>query len=300
MQLPDRQFRICSPQQARIGASAAVALAQTVLTGVAGEQARTNQKSRQAPVVQSDKVTQIICHGPVAADAHLPNSGAGIAELAGVRRSDNSSVVFQSIEHAALQRQPKFSPGRGNNARLNFVALHAVEDRRLVVLVQHARRNQHQSGAQIGGFTEGVLHEGLFHGNFAAGSISARDERMLHFKLGVEPHAVAEFVSEEKHKALQVRDIRTRAIVIIVVVDLAVTANGGLAVRGLPIHAVRRSGRFHASLRLLRHLRLERFQLSLQIVDFLFDRLLRMCSRSEHHQIKCECNDEGLQFAPLY
>jgi len=110
----------------------------------------------------------------------------------------------------AEKAEPVLGPGGGQDLRLHLVALGAVEDRRLVELVEEADRQQDLTGTEPDVLPGPELEIGELHRNLAAllGALAAR--RVLELDLRIEQDLVAELVAQVGDVAQQV-DARHQA-----------------------------------------------------------------------------------------
>lgn len=70
------------------------------------------------------------------------HAGIVLVELTGVEPGGNAEVVAHVPRDQSVHTEAHLAPGGGDDPRLDFIALDAVESRRLMRLIEDAERNQ--------------------------------------------------------------------------------------------------------------------------------------------------------------
>ena len=120
----------------------------------------------------------------------LANAFVG-AELGGVERRHHVGAIAPAAADLAVHAGADLEPRGRDDDRVDERPLDAVEDRRLVALVDDADRHQQHAGADVEAARQQEVDVGLFELELA-GFLEALDERVLELELADEADAVAE------------------------------------------------------------------------------------------------------------
>src|SRR5207244_1806140 len=123
------------------------------------------------------------------------------------------------------------APGGGNHVVIESGALHAVERRRLVRLIDDPDRRQHEPRAQSDPVPHAVSEVGLLERDLPA-RLSAFDLRVLDFELGAECQSLIEAVREVDDEAGEVDDGGSLGAGAVGVVHLTITPDSRVLLGG--------------------------------------------------------------------
>src|SRR2546428_341081 len=157
--------------------------------------------------------------------------------------SGRQAVGAEPVHHVHPIREPAatgngadrahadLAPGGGNHVVVEAGAVHAVEGRRLVGLVDDPHRRQHEPRAERDPVREAVVEVGLLERDFAP-RLPPLDLRVLDLELGAERQAIIEAVREVSDEAGQVADGGGFGAGGVGVVHLAIATHRGALLRG--------------------------------------------------------------------
>src|SRR2546422_684240 len=157
--------------------------------------------------------------------------------------SGRQAVGAEPVHHVHPIREPAatgngadrahadLAPGGGNHVVVEAGAVHAVEGRRLVGLVDDPHRRQHEPRAERDPVREAVVEVGLLERDFAP-RLPPLDLRVLDLELGAERQAIIEAVREVSDEAGQVDDGGGFGAGGVGVVHLAIATHRGALLRG--------------------------------------------------------------------
>src|SRR3989440_635734 len=131
----------------------------------------------------------------------------------------------------AHRTEADLAPGGGNHVVIESGALHAVEGRRLVRLIDHPDRRQHEPRAQSDPVPQAVIEADPLDRDLPA-RLSALDLRVLDFELGAERQSLIEAVREVDDEAGKVDDGGSLGAGGVGVVHLAIAPDGGAFLGG--------------------------------------------------------------------
>src|SRR3989441_878905 len=131
----------------------------------------------------------------------------------------------------AHRAETDLAPGGGNHVVIESGALHAVEGRRLVGLIDDPDRRQHEPRAQSDPVPQTVIEVGLLQRDLPA-RLPSLDLRVLDFELGAERQSIIEAVREVEDETGKVDDGGSLGTGGVGVVHLAIAPYGGAFLGG--------------------------------------------------------------------
>src|SRR3989441_648521 len=172
-------------------------------------------------------------------EAGLPALLASLPDPLGGRKAIGAEPVHEvhpirepaATGDRADRAETDLAPGGGNHVVIESGALHAVEGRRLVRLIDDPDRRQHEPRAQSDPVPQAVIEVGLLERDLPA-RLSAFDLRVLDFELGAECQLLIEAVREVDDEAGKVDDGGSLGAGGVSVVHLTITPDGRVLLGG--------------------------------------------------------------------
>src|SRR3989441_979194 len=167
-------------------------------------------------------------------EARLPALLASLPDPLGGRKAIGAEPVHEvhpirepaATGNRADRAEADLAPGGGNHVVIESGALHAVEGRRLVRLIDDPDRRQHEPRAQSDPVPQAVIEVGLLE-RAPPARLSAFDLRVLDFELGAECQSLIEAVREVDDETGKVDDGGSLGAGGVGVVHLTITPDGG-------------------------------------------------------------------------
>ena len=123
------------------------------------------------------------------------NAETRFVYFAGIKTGGETDIVVEAAGEPAVHPNPAFAPGGRDDACLDVVAKHAIESRRLVILVQESQRNQHQTGFKIERVVESIVDPSLLHLDLAC--VDAACDSVFDFQFGLKGQLVIEAMTDK-------------------------------------------------------------------------------------------------------